>query len=425
MDILVKPSNLFGEIRAISSKSDVHRLLIASALAKGKSRVLFTTLSDDISATVSVLSAMGAKIDISGNDGGYIATICGIEKMPDDVILDANECGTAARLILPIAAALSNGFTVTGKNGLLKRPFGDLVKCMEENGTKCTSDLLPITANGKLKSGIFTIRGDVSSQYVSGLLFALPLLDGDSQIVIDGKLSSEGYIYMTLRVLCAFGIAFSRTGNGFLIKGNQKYVSKGEYTAEGDWSNAAFWICGGAMGGDITVKGLDINSLQPDSRIFGILKSAGARITCGKNGEINVKKSILHGVKIHGDAFPDIVPILATMFSVTEESVFITNVERLKIKESDRVKSTAAMLNALGADIKVDDSGFNIYGVDRLIGGTVDSANDHRIAMCAAIASSRCVGDILIRGAECVNKSYPTFFEDFEKLGGKYSVING
>ena len=427
MDVLIKPSELSGNIRAISSKSDVQRALIAAALAKGKTKVHFTTLSDDIKATVSVLSAMGAEIDLLYANDEYVATVCGIEKMGENITLNANECGTCARIILPVAAALSYSFTLTGKNGLLKRPFKDLCDCMAQNGTNCSADLLPITTSGRLKGGRYEICGDVSSQYISGLLFALPLLDGDSEIVLKTPLSSVGYVSMTIKTLSIFGIEVNRTNNGFFVKGGQKYKAQSDYIAEGDWSNAAFWLCGGAIGSKdgISVSGLSMASPQLDSIIFNVLHNMKARIEKDESGIITVKKSPMHGIKVHGDSFPDILPIIATTLCIAEEGGSITGGERLRIKESDRIATTTAMLKALGADIKSTDGGFEIYGVDRFIGGEVDSANDHRIAMCAAVASGRCVGDIIIHGAECVNKSYPTFFEDFEKLGGKYSVIHG
>lgn len=410
MDIRITPSTLSGEIRAISSKSDVHRALIASALAKGETKISFTTLSEDIKATIDVLCTMGANIKLSGNDGDYIATVCGIEKMPRGVTLDANECGTTARVILPVAAALCDSFTLTGKNGLTKRPFKDLCECIAQNGTDCSDEFLPITTNGKLKSGIYKIRGDISSQYISGLLFALPLLDGDSEIHLTAPLVSAGYIDMTLDTLARFNIIVEKTSFGYKVKGNQTYSSDGDYTAEGDWSNATFWLCASAIGGDITVNGLDTSSYQKDKEILEILESAGKE---------------LHAVSFNGEDIPDALPALATTLALAKGKSVISGGARLKIKESDRIASTVSMLKALGADIEGTDDGFIINGVESFCGGEVDAANDHRIAMCAAIASQRATGDVIIRGAECVNKSYPTFFEDFKKLGGKFDVTNG
>lgn len=404
MDIKIFPSPLCGTIRAISSKSDVHRALFAAALASGETRVCFTTFSEDIKATVNVLTALGAKIDIT-ESGGFAACACGIEKAKDGALLDANECGTTARLVLPIAAALCESFTLTGKNGLLKRPFSALCDCLGENGCACNGSLLPISANGRLKSGIYSIRGDVSSQYISGLLFALPILLGDSEIRLTTPLVSAGYIDMTLSTLSRFGIDIEKTENGFFVKGRQKYKAVDSYIAEGDWSNSLFWLAANAIGGNVTVEGLDLSSHQRD-------KDA-------------VKFFTRTALSLNGEDMPDALPIIATVLSLADGESVISGGSRLKIKESDRIKTTADMLGALGANITATDDGFTIRGITQFCGGEVDAAGDHRIAMCASIAASVASTPVIIRGADCVNKSYPTFFEDFEKLGGKYSVING
>ena len=423
MDILINPRTLSGEIRAISSKSDVHRALIAAALASGESRVYFTTLSEDISATVRVLSAMGAKIEILGGDGDFTAIVCGITKMPDGAVLDAGECGTTARLVLPIAAALSDSFTLTGKNGLLKRPFADLCECISQNGCVCSDTYLPIKVSGRLKSGVYKIRGDVSSQYISGLLMALPLLSGDSEIHLTTPAVSVGYIDMTLDTLARFNIVVEKTSFGYRIKGNQAFCAVSEYVSEGDWSNSTFWLCGGAIGEKLTVTGLSECSLQKDREVLNILKSMGAAVTCGE--KITVERTDMRAFEFNGEDIPDALPALATVLCLAKGKSIIRGGARLKIKESDRIATTVSMLKALGADIVGTDDGFVINGAQSFSGGEVNAANDHRIAMCACIASQRASGDVIIRGAECVNKSYPTFFEDFERLGGKYSVISG
>lgn len=421
MDIQIRPARLSGSIRAISSKSDVHRFLMAAALADGVSRVHFTTLSEDIAATVRVLRTMGAEILLDGSDGGYTATVTGLSAMPSGVTLDAHECGTTARLILPIAAALCDSFTLTGSGGLIKRPFADLCTAMAENGTETSSALLPITASGKLRSGVYSIRGDISSQYISGLLFALPLLDGDSEIKLTAPAVSAGYIDMTLATLSMFGIEVKKRENGYLVKGNQTYQPVADYTAEGDWSNATFWLCAAALGGDVTVTGLRPDSLQKDRLVTEILSRAGARVRADVEG-IRVGGS-LSGIDFHGEDIPDALPALATVLALANGESRITGGARLKIKESDRIATTVAMLQALGADVSATEDGFAIRGVRQLSGGEVDAANDHRIAMCAAIASQCAGGNVIIRGAQCVNKSYPTFFDDFRKLGGNCSVI--
>ncbi len=424
MDIQMQPTTLSGNIRAISSKSDVHRLLIASALAKGVSRVQFTTLSDDIAATVDALRAMGAEITVNGADGGFAATVHGTGTMPSGAVLDANECGTTARLLLPVAAALCDRFTLTGKNGLCKRPFADLTGALAQNGTLSSDTHLPITTSGRLHSGIFSIRGDISSQYISGLLFALPLLDGDSEIRLTTPTVSVGYIDMTLSTLRRFGITVEKTKTGYLVKGGQTYTPLADCISEGDWSNATFWLCAGAIDQKLTVSGLSRASQQKDRMVLDILEQAGAKITRTET-EITVEPAPLHGIDFDGEDIPDALPALATVLALADGESRIRGGARLKIKESDRIATTASMLTALGASITVTDDGFIIRGVQHFTGGEVDAANDHRIAMCAAIASTRARGDVIIRGAECVNKSYPTFFDDFRKLGGNCSVIHG
>ncbi|MBQ4557192.1 MAG: 3-phosphoshikimate 1-carboxyvinyltransferase [Clostridia bacterium] len=427
MDIRIEPRKLSGTIRAISSKSDVHRLIIGAALAKGTSKIHFTTLSEDIAATIGAVRMMGAVIDLDGSDGDYTVTVTGLCAMPKNAVLYAHECGTTARLLLPVAAALSDSFTLTGSGGLNKRPFAELCEAMEPRGTKCSDTHLPITTSGRLTSGVFKIRGDVSSQYISGLLFALPLLDGDSEIQLTTPAVSAGYIDMTLDTLSKFNIKVEKTASGYRVRGNQTYRPIADCTAEGDWSNGTFWIAAGVIGGDITVNGLDTDSYQKDKDILKILTRAFAtfKVYCNEEKSIRVQKSSFSAVSFNGEDIPDALPALATVLSLANGKSVISGGSRLKIKESNRIATTVSMLKALGADIEGTDDGFVINGVSSFTGGEVDAANDHRIAMCAAIASQRATGEVIIRGAECVNKSYPTFFEDFKKLGGNYSVING
>ncbi|MBQ5390114.1 MAG: 3-phosphoshikimate 1-carboxyvinyltransferase, partial [Clostridia bacterium] len=361
MDMQIQPTTLLGRIHAISSKSDVHRLLIASALANGVSRVHFTTLSDDIAATVNALRAMGAEITVTGADGGFTATVHGGKTMPSGAELDANECGTTARLLLPVAAALCDRFTLTGKNGLCKRPFADLCDAMAPNGALCSDTHLPITTHGKLHNGIFTIRGDVSSQYISGLLFALPLLDGDSEIRLTTPAVSVGYIDMTLSTLRRFGITVEQRANSYFVKGNQTYTPLSDCISEGDWSNATFWLCAGAIGEKLTISGLTPDSLQKDRMVLDILEQAGARITRTET-EITIERAPLHGIDFDGEDIPDALPALATVLALADGESLIRGGARLKIKESDRIATTASMLTALGANITATDDGFIIHG---------------------------------------------------------------
>ena len=422
MDIYVANRPLAGRIRAISSKSDVHRFLFAAALADGRSSVHFTTLSDDIKASIAALGALGAAIRVHGADGSYTAEIDGIVKPHENTLLDAAECGTTARLLLPVAAALGGGFTLTGKPGLAARPFDALCAALAANGAQLDRDRLPITGRGGLQSGIYRIRGDVSSQYISGLLFALPRLAGDSEIALTAPLVSAGYVDMTLDTLARFGVRIEKTTGGFFVPGGQTYTPVCGYTAEGDWSNAGYFLAAGALGGKVTVKGLSMDSRQRDRRLLDLLKAAGAVVTQDANGDITVSGGNLRGISFDGEDIPDALPMLVAVLATAAGESRITGAARLRLKESDRIATTAAMLAALGGDVTVCADGFAVRGT-RLVGGTVNAANDHRIAMTAAVLAAATDGGVTICGAEAVNKSYPTFFADLQKLGGQTHVV--
>ncbi len=422
MDIYVANRSLVGRIRAISSKSDVHRFLFAAALADGRSSVHFTTLSDDIKASIAALGALGAAIRVHGADGGYTADIDGIVKPHENALLDAAECGTTARLLLPVAAALGGGFTLTGKSGLAARPFDALCAALTANGAVLDRDRLPITGRGRLQSGVYRIRGDVSSQYISGLLFALPRLAGDSEILLTTPLVSAGYVDMTLDTLARFGVRVEKTETGFFVPGGQTYTPVRGYTAEGDWSNAGYFLAAGALGGKVTVEGLSAGSRQRDRRLLDLLTTAGAVVAQDADGGITVSGGSLHGISFDGEDIPDALPMLVGALATAAGESRITGAARLRLKESDRIATTAAMLAALGGDVTAHADGFTVRG-KRLGGGTVDAANDHRIAMTAAVLAAATEGGVTIRGAEAVNKSYPTFFADLQKLGGQTHVV--
>ena len=422
MDIYVANRPLVGRIRAISSKSDVHRFLFAAALADGRSSVHFTTLSDDIAASIAALRALGAGISLSGADGNYTAEIDGIAEPRRDALLDAAECGTTARLLLPIAAALGGGFTLTGKPGLAARPFDALCTALAAHGAQLDRARLPITGRGRLQSGVYRIRGDVSSQYISGLLFALPRLAGDSEILLTTPLVSAGYVDMTLDTLARFGVQVEKTAGGFCIPGGQTFTPVRGYAAEGDWSNAGYFLAAGALGGNVTVEGLSAYSRQRDRRLLDLLMQAGAAVTRHPDGSITVSGGRLRGIDANGEDIPDALPMLAAVLATAAGESRITGAARLRLKESDRIATTAAMRTALGGDVTAHADGFAVRG-KRLVGGTVDAANDHRILMTAAVLAAATEGGVTIRGAEAVNKSYPTFFEDLQKLGGETNVV--
>ena len=422
MDIYVASRKLCGTVRAISSKSDVHRFLFAAALADGRSSLHFTTLSGDIAASIAALRALGAAVTLSGTEGDYTAEIRGITAPKKDALLDAAECGTTARLLLPVAAALGGGFTLTGKTGLAARPFDALCISLCENGAVLDRDRLPITGRGQLQSGIFRIRGDVSSQYISGLLFALPRLVGDSEIRLTTPLVSAGYVDMTLDMLARFGVRVEKTEAGFFVPGGQVYTPTRDYRAEGDWSSAGYFLAAGALGGRVTVRGLIAGSRQRDREMLDLLVRAGAAVEVGKDGAITVTGGDLCGIDFDGEDIPDAVPMLVGVLATARGESRVRGAARLRLKESDRIATTAAMLRALGGSVTATADGFSVRGT-RLVGGTADAANDHRIAMSAAVLAAATARGVTIRGADAVAKSYPTFFEDLQKLGGETHVV--
>ncbi len=407
-----------GEIEVIPSKSVAHRLLICAALSDKPTEIVCPASSLDIAATARCLSSLGA--EISERDGVY--SVLPIQKK-EEAYLSCGESGSTLRFLIPVAAALGGDVTFTGEGRLPERPVLPLTECLKARGAVIDYDgALPLTTHGGLKSGRFVIAGNVSSQFISGLIFALPLLSGDSEIDITGKIESLSYIKMTLDAVRTFGIDAETDGNKIKIPGGQKYRSPGRLTVEGDWSNAAFWLCLGAMSdGGITVRGLRRDSTQGDRAIADILSRFGAEVTSGE-GCITVKKKPLSAVRIDASEIPDLVPVLAVVSAVANGETRITGAGRLRIKESDRIESTVNMLRALGAYAEGERDGIRIFGKKRLSGGCVDSANDHRIAMSAAIAAAVCDGTVTVRGAEAVRKSYGDFYEKYATLGAVVTI---
>ncbi len=417
MDVLIKQRPLKGEIGAITSKSSMHRLLIAAALANNKTEILYTDTNEDIKATILVLSALGATIE--EKDGSVI--VAPIMEPTNNPVLNCNQSASTARFIIPVAAALTDSFTITGDKQLSKRPFAPLINELREHGIHCSSDSLPIEVLGKIKSGKYSLPGNISSQYISGLIFALPLLSGDSEIKITTNLESIPYIDMTIDAISKFGITINMTESGYMIKGGQEYVSPQKIVSDTDWSNGAFWLVAAAVGNEITVTDLKESSLQGDKKIVDILDKFGA-IAIANNGRYSFSSSISDPQAIDAKNIPDLVPILSVAASKAVGITRIFNIERLRIKESDRVKSVINMINALGGSAYEQDNSIIIEGSGSLKGGVVDASGDHRIAMAAAVAACISAGEVMIKGAEAVNKSYPKFFEDYKQLGGEINV---
>ena len=386
--------HISGTIAVIPSKSAAHRLYIYAALADAPTEISCQGTSKDIEATKACLAAM--------KNG--------------DSLLCCGESGSTLRFLLPVVAALGLEVDFKMEGRLPDRPLAPLDAQLEAHGVTLSRpvahDLLHVS--GKLTPGDFVLPGNVSSQYISGLLFALPLLEGTSTLTVTGKVESAPYIAMTLDALKQFGVRPAIENNVYTISPTP-YVSPGTASVEGDWSNAAFWLCAGAVGQSMTVTGLDPESLQGDKEVFEILSRFGAK-TEKHGGSYTVSPGTLRAIDIDAAAIPDLVPVLSVVAAAAEGTTRIYNAGRLRIKESDRIKTVCAMLTNLGADVEETPDGLIIRGGKPLNGGTVDSANDHRIAMAAAVASILCEGTVTVTGAEAVAKSYPKFWEDFENM---------
>ncbi len=407
-----------GTIVAPVSKSHLHRLILAAALCPGEETIIHRyTMNDDIRATASIVEAAGAAVEFFKDH----IRIKGIENVQKNFIADCCESGSTLRFLMPVMAALGADCSFIGQGRLPERPITPLVEQLKKNGLICSAERLPISISNVLSFGDYTFPGNISSQYITGLLFALPLLPGDSCITLTSPLESQSYVDMTLSALRRFGIEILvENPQKYLIHGGQHYCSPGEIEAEGDWSNAAFWLAAGALQGSVTVTNLQMDSLQGDKAICGILQQMGAELSYRENSA-TVCGGKLRGVTIDGSQIPDILPILSVVAACAQGSTHIINAGRLRIKESDRLAATAEMLTTLGISVEEAADSLTIHG-GRLLGGEVDSYGDHRMAMSAAIASLRCEKPVSIKNPNCVKKSYPQFFEEFSSLGGVVDV---
>jgi 3-phosphoshikimate 1-carboxyvinyltransferase len=324
--------------------------------------------------------------------------------------------------LIPVAAALGLKARFTGEGRLPERPLGPMTLEMERHGVRFSSHTLPIEMQGQLLPGEYSIAGNISSQYITGLLMALPLLEGDSEIELTTHLESRPYVELTIATLAKYGVKVTTLPNGFAVAGRQEYRSPGSVRAEGDWSNAAFWLCAGALGQKISCRHLDLDSVQGDKHVVELLRQFGANVEI--NGDtVSVSKGKLRGITIDASEIPDLITAIVTVAAVSEGTTEIVRAGRLRIKESDRILALSEYLRALGCDVTERPEGLLIKGSAKLNGGSIDGQGDHRIVMSAAVASIACESDVVIHGADAVNKSYPEFFEDFEKLGGSFYAI--
>lgn len=417
MTLTLFPSVLSGSIPAPVSKSAAHRLLICAALSDAPTEILCDGTNADIDATISCLTALGAKITRDGSRLNVLPiSVTGLNRSGT---LDCGESGSTERFVLPVACALGSDATLIGHGRLPDRPLSPLYEVMVEHGAKLSENgRLPLFVGGKLTPGNYEIDGGVSSQFVSGLLFALPLLGKSSTVRITGKIESAHYIEMTVSALRTFGVDVRVEGSCYHIPTGSGYHSPGFCAVEGDWSSAAFLLAAGAVGkASVTCSGLDPDSLQGDKEVFPILARFGA--DCRQDGDrFTVAPGKLRGIVVDGKHIPDLIPILSVVAAYAEGDTVFENIARLRIKESNRVRTIQDLLSAMGIATDATENRLTVHG-GHPVGGQMDSHNDHRIAMSAAIAATAAEGNSVLLGAEAVRKSYPHFFEDYTSLGGR------
>lgn len=407
----------------LPSKSHLHRLLICAALSENESVLSCgETEAEDILATIACLNALGAQITREAE--GFAIKPLQRNALPAHCILPCGESGSTLRFLLPVVCALGVRASFQRQGRLPERPLAPLDEqlCLHgcrlwegEDGLLC--------CEGHLLAGKYCLPGNVSSQYISGLLFALPLLDHDSSIDIAGVMESADYVSMTCEALECFGAKVQKTDGGFAVSGGQRWTAPDHLCVEGDWSNAAFWLCAGALpGGDVICHGLLPESKQGDRIIASILKQMGAKV-CWEGNSLHVMAGSLHAVTVDARAIPDLVPALACVMALAKGESRVTHAGRLRLKESDRLAAVAQVLNRLGAQVEESPDGLRIQGVPQLHGACVDAWGDHRIAMLTGIAASVSESSVTLLGAEAVRKSYPDFWQRFSALGGRVKEV--
>lgn len=418
----IKPKILSGSVVVPPSKSIAHRAIICASLSEDLSVIRNFKMSKDMEATITGMSSLGAIIEDLSTDGfgkNELRVRRGISR-GGTVTIDCIESGSTLRFLIPIALATEWESIFTGRGRLVSRPLGPYYDIFRQQGIEYSleNNQLPLTVKGALRSGEFVLDGKVSSQFISGLLFSLPMLNGRSRLIISNDMESKGYVDLTIDILKQFGINIDNNEyREFTIEGGQKYKGT-DITIEGDYSQAAFWLVGGVIGDAVECRGIKKKSLQGDREIVDIIQNMKGRLTAGDDS-ITTMRSDLESIIIDVAQCPDLVPILAVLGTFSNGTMELVNGARVRLKESDRLKAISCELNKLGADISETSDGLIIRGVSKLNGGEVDSWNDHRIAMALAIAATRADGEVVIRDSGAVEKSYPNFWEDFRALGGK------
>lgn len=416
MKISIAPGPRAGAVKIPASKSQAHRLLILSALGSSPCTLICDGLSEDIKATIACLNALGAGIRETSSGRLLVTPIkekpLGLRRLP------CRESGSTLRFLLPLCAALGAEAEFLMEGRLPQRPLAPLDRELRSHGVSLRQEGDRLLVSGQLRPGSFSLPGDVSSQYISGLLMALPLLPGDSRLEICGEIESAGYISMSLGALKIAGMSpkAEQDGHLYLIKGSQRSRLPRELEVEGDWSNAAFFLSMGALSPrGIDVLGISDSSQQGDRAIISLLRAFGAHVSPIPGG-YHVEKCALHGIKIDARAIPDLIPVLSVVAALAHGETLVTGAARLRLKESDRLKSSAALLTALGARVEELEDGLLIQGREQLSGSEVSAFGDHRIAMAAAVSACACCSPVILEGAQAVEKSYPRFWRDYEAL---------
>jgi 3-phosphoshikimate 1-carboxyvinyltransferase len=411
----ITPSTAEGIVTIPSSKSVTHRALICSALSEGKSKILSPLVADDTEATIRVLQQLGAQINSSS---GYHEVIGGAIDAPTSELF-CGESGTTLRLVLPLCGLTKGETTLTGGPSLSKRPVAPLISGLNQLGVNCNSSngYPPVKVNGKgsIHGGLALIRGDISSQFVSGLLLIAPLTEVETIIRLTTPLQSKPYVDMTLNTLKSFNIEVTKNEDMTHYKINKQKCCPTDFEVEGDWSSAAFMLAAGALTGDVTVNNLKNSSYQADKAILNILEEMCAEIDIMKN-QVRVKKSVLNPITYNLENSPDLFPVVTTLCACAKGVSRLTGLSRLKYKESDRLAAMIEGLRRMMIKVTLEENGVLIEG-GKPQGAKLDPFQDHRIAMALAILALNAEGETLITDSECVSKSYPHFWRDLTNLG--------
>lgn len=422
MKVKITPSKVIGTIAIPASKSISHRAIICASLAQGKSTITNLTFSKDIEATISCMRSFGAKIEVQKNS--CIIEGCNLFDLQDGICCDCNESGSTLRFLIPAGALSNKKVTYLGKGRLLERPMGIYQKIFDEQKMLFEQSQDAIQIQGKLQPGHYQIDGNISSQFISGLLFVLPLLDSDSTLTINEPYESRSYVDLTLDMLKCFGIEIKQDKNTYYIKGNQKYIAH-DVKIEGDYSQMAFFGVLAGLNSSLTCSNMNLNSVQGDKAILDILASAGCSIN-SKKDFITIHPSKLQPKTIDLSDCPDLGPILCVLASYCEQTTTIINAQRLRMKESDRIEAMEVELKKWNVDIQTTFDTITIHGksgysLDDI--PIIDSHNDHRIVMAMCVFGLCANTPCIIENAQAITKSYPDFFEDIQRIGGKVEIL--